>query len=119
MNQLREDIKNIEKECWGYKENIKLCTLEIQAELKECFKTKNTSYDKLMNGLLEDYVKILVQSLSLIKEENKNDFLKLIQALVYYKDNPKVYAHEFERIISTADFEDVQVKLQAKYSGCK
>lgn len=72
-----------------------------------------------MNSLLEDYIKILVQSLSLIKDENKNDFLKLIQALLYYKDNPKVYAHEFERIISTADFEDIQAKLQAKYSNSK
>lgn len=58
---------------------------------------------------------MLAEHLDCVTAENKVDILKVIQALAYYRGNPKPYSHEFERIILTADLEEEERKLRIKY----
>ena len=77
MAKLEIDIKTMEKCCSEYKSKIKLCPLWIKNEL-DISKTKSNNFEMLANDIVGQYLRLLRESLDLVKPEHKIELLRTI-----------------------------------------
>ena len=81
-----------------------MCSQEIKNEFN-LEKAVSKNFDKLVAETIEQYGFWLAESLGTVQGRNKEDLIKVLQALYYYKkQNSK--AEEFDRMMTVLDYEE-------------
>lgn len=79
-----------------YMSEIANCSNEIKKEFEfEVIHSKN--WEGLVNETIDTYVYQLSEGLEKVKGQEKNNLIKIVQALIYYKENKDAEIEEFQR----------------------
>ncbi len=55
--------------------------------------TRSNNYDGLVTETLREYIMLLSKGINETTGQSKNELLRIIEALSYYANNPKVHAN--------------------------
>lgn len=55
--------------------------------------TRSNNYDGLVTETLREYIMLLSKGINETTGQSKNELLRIIEALSYYTNNPKVHAN--------------------------
>ena len=96
-----------------YKEDIQYCSNDIKKQYEfDVIHTQN--WDALVSDTINAYQFQLAEGLETLKGTEKMDLLKIIQALIYYKENKDAEIESFQRQVESMDFEFEEVKIRSK-----
>ena len=91
-----------------------MCSKEIQAEF-DVSKIVSPKFLDLVNETVEQYWFLMADSLSTMKNENKKDLIKVLQALFYYKSNKKTDVKQFDEMMTLINFEVAEKQIMKEY----
>lgn len=60
----------------------------------------------LVKDTVDEYWFLLAESMSQMNGKKKQDLIKVLQALYYYKSSSKTEVEEFDRMMTIIDFEE-------------
>ena len=91
-----------------------MCSKEIKDEFN-LDKTASRNFDHLVNETVEQYWFLLAENLSGIPPKIKEDLIKVLQALYYYKQSSKTEVEEFDRMMTVLDYREAEKDILRKF----
>ena len=73
-------------------------------------------FEKLVKESVSDYWFLLAEALGSVRDREKKNLIKILQALYYYKSDHQTEVEEFDHMMTVIDFEEAEKDIIAKYS---
>lgn len=88
----------------SYSADIEICSKQIEAEF-DVDKIASHNFVDLVKETVDEYWFLLAEGLSSTNGKSKQDLIKVLQALYYYKSSSKHEVEEFDRMMTIIDFQ--------------
>ena len=75
-------------QCVSYSADIDICSKQIQAQF-DVDKIASNHFFDLVKETVDEYWFLLAEAMSSVNGKNKQDLIKVLQALYYYKSSSK------------------------------
>lgn len=115
LDQVLSDQEMAQIQTISYSSDIDMCSKAISAEF-DVEKVASSDFNKLVNETVEQYWYLLAESLGSVKGKSKENLIRVLQALFYYKSSSKTEAEEFDRMMTVIDYEDAEKDIMMKWS---
>lgn len=88
LKQVESDIEIIQVQAICYSSDIEICSNQIKAEF-DMEKIASKNFLELVKETVDEYWFLLAEAMASVKGKNKEDLIKVLQALYYYKSSSK------------------------------
>jgi hypothetical protein len=114
IGTLASDLETIMAQMSCYKDDIQYCSNEIKKEFDfDVIHAKN--WDHLVSETINTYEFQLGEGMDQVSGPEKTGLLKIIQALIFYKENKdNAEMEEFHKHVESMDFELEEAKIRSK-----
>lgn len=77
----------------------------------------NQNWDKLVKETIDSYEYQLAEGLDRVHGVEKIDLIKVVEALIYYKNNVNADVESFDKKIETLDYKYAEANLKSKFEA--
>lgn len=114
MEVATSDLDCIMAQVFSYKEDIEYCSSEIKKEY-DIEKIYSNNWPKLIQDTIDSYEFQLGEAIDRLGGDEKKDLIKVVEALLYYKNNVDADVESFDRKIETLDYKFAEASIKSRF----
>ena len=113
---VNSDLEIIMAQLSCYKEDIQYCSNDIKREY-DIENIYNKNWPKLVQETIESYEFQLGEALDRVGGDEKKDLIKVVEALIYFRNNADADVENFDRKIETLDYKFAEASLRSRFEA--
>lgn len=108
---VKGDLELITAQIFTYKEDIEYCSAEVKREF-DIERISHSNWEAFVRETINSYEFQLSEGIDRLKGSEKRDLIKVIEALIYFKERSDADIEEFDKKIESIDFGKAESKIQ-------